>query len=339
MNQRLLGPRIQSYLDYYAAGDSHTAKAKRLDVDHFLSFLQKYRGYGSADKLTIEDWDKSSVEHFLESRLVLHGEAPATVARRLATLKHMGRILSDQIENFQNPTKEVRPPKQRTLKPHVLPPLEIETVKSRAEVRISEKNGAFTRVRNRMLFLLLLDTGLRADEVRLLTRGQLTDDLEWLQNVRTKSRRYRNVYITSAVRTDLEQYLSRRETELKRFFPKLPLSSDKALPLFISSYGADASKPLSFRMGAKSVWRAINELSNETHLHPHILRHSYALELLENSHDIRLVAQALGHSDVKITMRYTEQTDTALVHALESTRRKKKQTLAKDVGRGEEKDT
>lgn len=338
MKQRLLCPRIKSYLDYYAAGDSHTAKAKRLDVKHFLSFLQKYRGYGSADKLTIEDWDKSSVERFIESRLA-HGEAPATVARRLATLKHMGRTLSEQIENFKNPTKEVRPPKQQALKPHAVPPLEIETVKSRAEVRISEKNGAFTRVRNRMLFLLLLDTGLRADEVRLLTRGQLTDDLEWLQNVRTKSRRYRNVYITSAVRTDLEHYLSRRETELKRFFPKLPLSSDKSLPLFISSYDADASKPLSFRMGAKSVWRAINELSNETHLHPHILRHSYALELLENSHDIRLVAQALGHSDVKITMRYTEQTDNALVHALESTRRKKKQPLSKDVGQAEEKDT
>jgi integrase/recombinase XerC len=338
MKQRLLGPRIQSYLNYYAAGDSHTAKAKRLDVTHFLSFLQKYRGYGTADKLSIEDWDKSSVERFIESRLA-HGEAPATVARRLATLKHMGRTLSEQIENFQNPTKEVRPPKQQALKPHTIPPLEIETVKTHAEVRISEKNGAFTRVRNRMLFLLLLDTGLRADEVRLLTRGQLTDDLEWLQNVRTKSRRYRNVYITSAVRTDLEHYLSRRETELKRFFSKLTLSSDNSLPLFISSYGADAGKPLSFRMGAKSVWRAINELSNETHLHPHILRHSYALELLENSHDIRLVAQALGHSDVKITMRYTEQTDSALVHALESTRRGKRRSHVKDVDQDEERDT
>ena len=77
-------------------------------------------------------------------------------------------------------------------------------------------------------------------------------------------------------------------------------------------------------MGAKSVWRAVNELCKEYDLHPHLLRHSYALDLLENSNDIRLVAQALGHSDVRITMRYTERSDEEVARALEKSRRKKK---------------
>jgi site-specific recombinase XerD len=73
-------------------------------------------------------------------------------------------------------------------------------------------------------------------------------------------------------------------------------------------------------MGAKSIWRAINELSAETQLHPHLLRHSYALDLLDSSNDVRLVAQALGHSDVRITMRYTERKEEEVAAALERSR-------------------
>ena len=119
-------------------------------------------------------------------------------------------------------------------------------------------------------------------------------------------------------------YLEARDRELKRFFPKISRTVDGSLPVFISTYGAQASKPESFLMGAKSVWRAIRELSSETHLHPHLLRHSYALDLLENSNDIRLVSQALGHSDVKITMRYTERRDAEVARALEKARKSKR---------------
>jgi integrase/recombinase XerC len=61
----------------------------------------------------------------------------------------------------------------------------------------------------------------------------------------------------------------------------------------------------------------------DTKLHPHLLRHTYATELLEGSKDIRLVAQALGHSDVRVTMRYTERGNEEVASALEHTRNRK----------------
>jgi site-specific recombinase XerD len=229
MAKHSLIQRVQSYQDYYAAGDSHTARAKRLDISHFLDFLVTYRGYATRVKLTIHDWDKSSVERFVETKL-LNGEAPSTVARRLATLKHMGRTLSEQIKDFKNPAKEVRAPKQSPLKPHSVSADELDEIKDYAEGRIVQRNGAFNRIRNRMLLLLLVDTGIRAEEARLLTRGQLTEDLEWLTNVRTKARRYRNVYITSEIRSDLADYLRHRAVELTRFYPRLPVTADNKLP-------------------------------------------------------------------------------------------------------------
>ena len=312
---------VDSYIRYYAASNSHTGRAKRLDLKHFVEFLCSLRSYSKAEKLKVKDWDFSSVQRFVDDSLT-KGESPATVARRLATLKHMGRTLSEKIAGFVNPAREVKAPKVNLLTPQAIPRKEVGSIKVKAEERQQERDS-FIRLRNKMLFDFLLDTGLRAEEVRLLRINQLDDDLEWIENVRTKGRRYRNVYITSAIRSSLKTYLEEREKILKKFYSKLPKNLERSHPLFISTYNAMPGKPDTFLMGAKSIWRAIHELSKDTPLHPHLLRHSYAHDLLSSSNDVRLVAQALGHSDVRITMRYTERSDQEVAKALEKSRKNK----------------
>lgn len=311
-----------SYIDYYASGSGHTARAKRLDILHFLGFLASLKGYGKLEKLKVKDWDFSSVQRFVEDSLA-RGEAPATVCRRLATLKHMGRTLAEKVAGFINPAREVKGPKVAIGKPKGLSAKEIAGIKSRAEARLGEKNS-FIRLRNSILFDFLLDTGIRADEVRLLKLGQLDEKLAWIKNVRTKGRRYRNVYITSEMKPRLLKYLGEREKILKKMYAKLSKIHDKSLPIFISTYNAVPGKAETFMMGAKTIWRAVNELTAGTSLHPHLLRHSYALDLIDSSNDVRLVAQALGHSDVRITMRYTERKDEEVASALERSRKRKK---------------
>lgn len=315
---------VESYIRYYAAGSGHTARAKRLDLDHFLRFLADYRGVVKTQKLKVRDWDFSAVQRFVDDRLK-RGESPATVARRLATIKHMGRTLAEKVPGFINPAREVKSPRNTLPKPKALSASEIKKVQDRASARAKEKT-TFIRFRNRVLFNFLVDTGLRADEVRTLKLGQLDAKLEWIRNVRTKGRRYRNVYITSAIRVELATYLEQREAQLRKFYSKLPRSEDKNLPLFISTYNAVPGNPETFLMGAKTLWRAINELSTETKLHPHLLRHSFALDLLNESNDVRLVSQALGHSDVRITMRYTQRVDEEIAGVLERSRKKRKRS-------------
>jgi len=313
---------VESYVRYYASGQGHTARAKRVDLQHFINFLTSFRGVGRPQKLKVSDWDFSAVQRFLEDRLA-RGESPATVARRLATLKHMGRTLAEKVAGFVNPAREARAPKLTTGRPQALTAAELRAVRAKARQRLEEK-PSFIRRRNHLLLTFLLDTGLRADEVRLLKRGQFDDQLEWIRNVRTKGRRYRNVYVTSEIRADLRTYLDDRARELKRFYARLSPAQDRALPLFISTYRAEPGTPDSFLMGAKSIWRGVHELTAGTSLHPHLLRHTYALDLLDSSNDIRLVAQALGHSDVRITMRYTERKDQEIARALERSRKRRR---------------
>lgn len=313
---------VDSYIRYYAAGSSHTSRAKRLDLEKFVEHLTKFHALSKSEKLKVKHWDYSAVQRFVED-LLSGGEAPATVARRLATVKHMGRTLAEKARDFINPAKDVKPPLIKPPRPKAIDEKEVEKVRKVASRRFEDKDS-FIRLRNQTLFEFMLDTGLRADEVRLLKLSQLDDKLEWIENVRTKGKRFRNVYITSEMRPKLAYYLEARDKKLKQFYQKLSPAKNKILPVFISTYGATAGKAETFLMGAKTIWRAVNELTAETALHPHLLRHSYALDLLESTGDLRIVAQALGHSDIRTTMRYTERRDQEIAEALEASRKRKK---------------
>ncbi len=313
---------LEFYLSHYASGDSHTARAKQLDVTKFLQFLTRYKRASMPEELQVKDWSPSATQHFVDDCLAT-GEAPSTASRRLATLKHIGRIFSEKIPGFVNPAREVKSPKVQPLRPKSLSAAEISEVLERASTLAHQKNS-FSRRRNEVLVQFLLDTGLRADEVRTIRRGQIDGKCEWIEQVRTKGRRFRNVYITEGMRPRLLSYLEERSEELRRFIPSFSQQLDSKLPLFISTHGAKKEDPSSFQMSPKTVWRAIRECTIDTKLHPHLLRHTYAVELLEDSRDIRLVAQALGHSDVRVTMRYTERSDEEVASALERARSKNK---------------
>ncbi len=307
---------FERYLSFYAASSDHTARAKRYDIQKFLKFLS---GTQKNKIPTITDWTHSNVQRFVDN-LLATGESPATAARRLATIKHLGKTLAETTPEFINPAREVKAPRFQMQKPQGMTTAEIKRCKEKARERLAQK-PSFNRHRNLVLFIMLLETGLRADEVRLLRMSQLTDDGHWIKDVRTKGRRYRSVYLSSRIQQELANYLGERDEVLKKRFASASGRLNKRLPVFISLYNAVPEDAESFLMGPKTLWRAINECG--AGLHPHKLRHTFALELLDSSGDVRLVAQALGHADVRTTMRYTERTAQEVALAVEKKGRKK----------------
>ena len=326
LSEESLKKVAENYIQYYAAGESHTARAKRYDLQHFLEFIA-----GSPhqiERVLVSDWTLQVTQNFVDYRLSL-GETPATVSRRLATIKHFGRTLAERVHGYINPAREVKGPVLQTSRPHGLTQEEIELLREAALLGETSSTRSFNAIRNRFLLELLLATGLRADEVRLLVMAQVSEDLSWLKNVKTKGRKFRNVYLDTHIREHFRDYIQSREVELQDKFPllsKIEKSLAGKFPVLISTYRADIGRPLSFGLSPKTVWRIIADFGKKaqalstkqmTNLHPHKLRHTFAHGLLDSSKDVRLVAQALGHSDVRTTMRYTERTDEELAKAIE----------------------
>lgn len=329
--QNLLGV-VESYLKYYASGDGHTAKAKQYDLKYFIEFLSQENSL-PIERIPVAVWTMQATKDYVDQRLSL-GEAPTTVNRRLATLKHFGRTLAERVHGFINPAREVKGPSISASKPHGLSADEINLLKQAAEQEVLRKSGSFISIRNQFLMELLFATGLRADEVRLLLIAQIDDQLEWLKNVRTKGRKFRNVYVESSIRSLFKDYLIARERELLRQHPgflDLPEKTRARFPVLISLYGSRIEDPKSYGLAPKSIWRVVSSIgklasslstSSLPNLHPHKLRHTFAHGLLDSSKDVRLVAQALGHSDVRTTMRYTERSEEQLAKAIEAKRDK-----------------
>jgi site-specific recombinase XerD len=330
LNEQTLLAIVENYIHYYASGSGHTARAKRYDLQYFLEFLASRST--AVENLRVAEWTLQTTRDFIDYRLSV-GESPATVSRRLATLKHFGRTLAERVPGFVNPAREAKSPTVQLAQPQGLSAQEVQLLREAARLEENEKLDDYSALRNRFLLELLLATGLRADEVRLLTRGQISEDHNWLRNVKTKGKRFRNVYLDTAIRAHLAQYLIAREAELDRKVPgfsELPQQERMKYPVLLSLYQVTPGDPSSFGMSPKTIWNVIDRLGKKavalhgsgiSALHPHKLRHTFAHGLLNTSNDIRLVAQALGHSDVRTTMRYTERSDQEVAKAIEHAHR------------------
>ncbi len=150
-------------------------------------------------------------------------------------------------------------------------------------------------LRDRAVLELLFSTGLRVAELCALNSDlDLTLD-EF--SVRGKGEKIRVVFLSPAAKRALQEYGKARD--------------DMGEALFV-----DGRPKKLHRIGPRDVQRHIKKyaaLAGITKkVSPHVLRHSFATDLLSNGADIRSVQQLLGHASINTTQIYTHITDTHL---------------------------
>lgn len=166
-------------------------------------------------------------------------------------------------------------------------------------------------LRDKAILELFFSTGLRVSELASLSRELDIDSDEF--SIRGKGEKVRMVFISSEAREAVKEYLKKR--------------TDMEDAMFVNMV-RDPKKQAPTRLTTRSIERIVKMYSIKAGISkkvtPHVIRHSFATDLLSNGADLRSVQMLLGHANIATTQIYTHVTDKALreTHQKFHTRRK-----------------
>lgn len=266
----------------------HTATAYARD----LARLAELAGASGLADLTAHD-----IRGFV-ARLHSGGLAPTSIARTLSAWRSFFQWLSDRGEATTNPVVGIRGPKRARRLPKALSADQAVTLAAHTP------DDSLLAQRDHALVELLYSSGLRLSELTSLdwryfhAAGGQPASQSWIDaasaeaTVRGKGSKTRTVPIGAPALEALQRWLAVRAA--------IPGCDERAL--FVSARGD--------RLAARSVQARLGQLARKlglgVHVHPHMLRHSFASHLLQSSGDLRAVQELLGHANIATTQIYTQ---------------------------------
>jgi site-specific recombinase XerD len=170
-------------------------------------------------------------------------------------------------------------------------------------------------LRDKAILELFFSTGLRVSEL-----CALNSDIDLSRDelsVRGKGDKVRVVFLSDDAKNAIRAYLKVRKDMEEALFVNIPLKKSEATKA--KQAGSTAKPPahrLQSRLTPRSIERMIKTYAAKAGITkkvtPHVLRHSFATDLLQNGADIRSVQQLLGHANINTTQIYTHVTDAHL---------------------------
>ncbi|MES2101284.1 MAG: tyrosine recombinase XerC [Pseudomonadota bacterium] len=275
-----------------------------LEVERRLAArtLQLYReafirltDFAAAQKLPLRDVQVHHVRRWAAS---LHGQGlgPRSIALQLSAWRGLYRWLGRDGLVGLNPVDGVRAPKAAKPLPKAL---SVDLAMALADAPAASENAADTpalEARDQCIVELLYGCGLRVSELVGLDLNPggagWIDAADATAHVLGKGSKRRGVPVGAAALQALQAWLALR-SELAR---------DAEPALLVGARGARISAG---QVRARLKLRALRA-GLPTHVHPHMLRHSFATHVLQSSGDLRAVQELLGHANITTTQIYTK---------------------------------
>jgi site-specific recombinase XerD len=170
-------------------------------------------------------------------------------------------------------------------------------VKKNNNSQSTEEVNQLRSLRDKAILELFFSTGLRLSELCSINRDLDLSKDEF--SIRGKGDKVRVVFLSDRSRDAIRNYLKVRK--------------DFAEPLFAN---VSANSSADMRLTPRSIERIVKHYATiagiSKRVTPHVLRHSFATDLLSNGADIRSVQMMLGHANIATTQVYTHVTDKQL---------------------------
>ena len=306
---------VKHFADYMRNeknASGHTVEGYLRDIYQFVGFTWP--------ESTKPPYPWREADLFSGRRFLVHfqklGSAPATSARKLASLRSFYRFLVREKYVEANPFSGIRAPKRPGKLPDVLTVDEVDRL-LRAPMAVLEKRSADGRAkvtqettyafsRDVAVLEVLYSTGARVSEVASL-RGDALDLVAGVVKVRGKGKKERLCPLGGPASRTVRECLT----------------------LGQALFGESVRHGLVFRnqkgggITPRSIERLmkiyLDEAGLDRRYSPHVLRHSFATHLLDAGADLRSVQELLGHSSLSTTQIYTHVSVERLKRVYEDT--------------------
>ena len=267
-----------------------TLKAYRIDLKQFNDFMQHK--------------DCLSKECMIEYIDVLHKlYKPKSAKRKIACVKAFYNYMETENIIVLNPFHKI---KIKYKEPIVLPKtIPISNVESIIKCAYQQHYSAITSyqaettLRNLLIIELLFSTGMRVSEVSNLKISNINLISKNIHVCGKGSKERIMCIANDNIAKLLEQYLRIRKYNSEYFF----------------------TNKLGNPYSSQSIRNMVNDYAKaagvETHITPHMFRHTFATALLDEDVNIRYIQQLLGHSSIVTTQIYTHISTNKIRHILE----------------------
>lgn len=267
---------IEAFLKSLHHLSPHTRKAYQRDLRCFQNYCddQKICSWKEADGRQLRGF--VAQQH-------RQGKSGRSLQRNLSAIRAFYRYLINQGLAGHNPARGIVTPKSARKLPKAL---DVDQSAQLMEI----KGEDVLVVRDRAILELMYSCGLRLSELVSLNMDSI-DRNDALVTVIGKGNKTRVIPVGREAIQALDMWLKFRNGQAKQ--------GESAL--FVSSRGTRIStRTIQQRLRQWSVKQGLG-----THVHPHMLRHSFATHILESSSDLRAVQELLGHADISTTQVYT----------------------------------
>lgn len=266
------------YLEFEKRFSKHTLKAYRSDLHQFAVFLRTEEQIEKLEEIT------SMVIRSWLVRMMEEGIDPRSINRKITSLKTFFKYSMKSNWITINPMLKVVSPKV----PKKLP-VYIEAHKLDFLLDSTEFSSGFEGVRDRLILELFYGTGMRRAELLTLKMEDLDIHQKQLK-VTGKRNKQRIIPLHDSLLSLFQDYLNERKSIL----------GNESL-VFVTPQGKPLYPELVYRM----VKKHLSKVSTQQKRSPHVLRHSFATEMLNQGADLNSIKEILGHANLSATQVYT----------------------------------
>ena len=261
-------------------------------ITSYINALNKYNEFIELKNIDYKNITKDEIRSYLKY-LDEENYSKSSVSQTLSALRNFYSYLVNNNKIQSNQFKLIRNPKKEKHLPNFLQPDELQSIFDSIELETP------LGIRNRLIIELLYATGLRVSELVSLELNDINFSSHEIRVI-GKGNKERIVFFGDYALKYLNMYLAKSRHIL--------LNGKKEDILLLNKDG----NPLTSRGIEVIIDKIVNEAALKHNISPHVIRHTFATDMLNNGADLKSVQELLGHSSLSTTQIYTHITNERL---------------------------